>query len=321
MRHKRHSDIDPRVLAQAAEWFALFRSGHAQHSETAQWQAWLTEHPDHQAAWTRVEFHIDRFKSLPPKTALAVLTAPDMQRRRAIKNLLLLGVIGLSSWQFSRGRYWQEWTSDYHVAQGETKTITLADGSTVNLDSGSALNVEFNVGLRRLQLISGEIYIETAKDNTGWHRPFVVDTQDGRVKALGTRFSVSQQTNYSQVAVFAESVEIQPSNPNTPKQLLRAGQEARFVFNRVELIQPIKIDKPAWSQGVIVADNIPLSEFLLQLNRYRKGYVTCAPEIASMRIIGSFPLKDTDKILASLETNLPVKLTNPLPFLVKVLPR
>ncbi|OAI10299.1 FecR domain-containing protein [Methylomonas methanica] len=321
MQHKRHPEIDPRVLAQAAEWFALFRSGQAQHSETAQWQAWLAEHPDHRAAWARVEFYIDRFKSLPPKAALAGLTAPDLQRRRAIKNLVLLGAVGLASWQFSRGRYWQEWTSDYPVAQGQIQTVTLADGSTVILDSGSALNVEFSMDLRRLQLVSGEIYIETAKDNADWQRPFVVDTQDGRVRALGTRFSVSQQADHSQVAVFADSVEIQPSNPNTPKQLLRAGQEARFVANQVEPIQQIKLDKPAWSQGVIVADNIPLSEFLLQLNRYRKGYVTCAPEIADMRIIGSFPLKDTDKILASLATNLPVKLTSPLPYWVKVLPR
>lgn len=197
----------------------------------------------------------------------------------------------------------------------------MGDGSTVILDSGSALNVEFSLDLRRLQLVSGEIYIETAKDNAGWHRPLVVDTLDGRVMALGTRFSVSQQSDYSQVAVFADSVEIQPANPSTPKQRLRAGQETRFVSTRIELIQQIKLDRPAWSQGVIVADNIPLSEFLLQLNRYRRGYVTCAPEIADMRIIGSFPLKDTDKILASLETNLPVKLTSPLPFWVKVLPR
>jgi transmembrane sensor len=321
MQLKRHSDIDPCVLAQAAEWFALFRSGHAEHSETAQWQAWLAEHPDHQAAWSRVEFHIDRFKSLPPKAALAALSAPDLQRRRAIKNLALLGAVGLTSWQFSGARYWQVWTADYHVAQGQIQTVTLADGSTLILDSGSALNVEFGTDLRRLQLVSGEIYVETAKDNSGWQRPFVVDTQDGRVRALGTRFSVRQQAEHSQVAVFADTVEIQPSHPSAPKQLLHGGQEARFASQRVESIQPIKLDRPAWSQGVIEADNIPLSEFLLQLNRYRKGYVTCAPEIADMRIIGSFPLKDTDRILASLETNLPIKITNPLPLWVKVLPR
>ncbi len=321
MQHKRHPQIDPRVLAQAAEWFALFRSGQVQPNDTAQWQIWLAAHPDHQAAWSRVEFHIDRFKSLPPKAALAALTAPDLQRRRAIKNLLVLGAVGLTSWQFSRAGYWQAWTADYHIAQGQIQTVTLADGSTLILDSGTALNVEFSADLRRLQLVSGKVYIETAKDKAGWQRPFVVDTQNGRVRALGTRFSVSQQADHSQVAVFADTVEIQPSAPNTPKQLLRAGQEVQFTSHSVEPTQPIKLDRPAWSQGVIVADNIPLSEFLLQLNRYRKGYVTCAPEIADMRIIGSFPLKDTDKILASLATNLPVKLTSPLPYWVKVLPR
>ena len=321
MQNKHRPEIDPRILAEAAEWFALFRSGSANQSETTQWKIWLDKHPDHRAAWDRVEFHIDRFKSLPPKVSLAALTAPDLSRRRAIQNLLMLGVVGLSSWQFARSRYWQEWTADYHVAQSEAKTITLADGSTVILDSGSALNVKFTMDLRQLQLVTGEIYIETAPDNTDRYRPFVVDTQEGRVRALGTRFSVSQQADYSQVAVFADKVEIQPASPNTLKQILSAGQEARFISTRVEPIQPNNLDQPAWSQGVIIADNIPLSEFLLQLNRYRKGYVTCAPEIADMRIIGSFPLKDTDRILASLETNLPVKLSNPFPYWVKVLPR
>lgn len=315
------SNLDPRILAQAAEWYALFRSGQVRPIETAQWQAWLAEHPDHRIAWSRVEFQIERFKLLPPKAALVALSAPDLQRRRAIKKLVLLGAVGMSSWHFSHGRYWQQWRSNYHVLQGEPQTISLSDGSTVILDSGSALNVEFSMNLRRLQLVAGEIYIETAKDNTGWQRPLVVDTQDGRVRALGTRFSVSQQADYSRVAVFADSVEIQPSYPNTPKQRLHAGQEVRFVSNRIDSVQPIELSRPAWSQGVIVANNIPLSEFLLQLSRYRKGYVTCAAEIADMRIIGSFPLKDTDKILASLETNLPVKITTPLPFWVKVLPR
>ncbi|MFA5985030.1 MAG: FecR domain-containing protein [Methylococcaceae bacterium] len=321
MQKQQRLEIDPLILAQAAEWYALFRSGQMLQSDTVKWQAWLAEHSDHRAAWDRVEFYIDRFKSLPPKTALAALTAPDMQRRRAIKTMVLLGIVGLSGWQFTRGRYWQIWTSDYHVAQGDIKTIVLTDGSTVILDSGSALNIEFTKGLRRLKLLSGEVYIETARDNVGWQRPFVVDTLDGRVMALGTRFSVSQQAGYSQVAVFADAVEILPTNANTLKQVLRAGQEARFVSAHVESIQQNTLDRPAWSVGVIVADNIPLSEFLLQLSRYRKGYVTCAPEIADMRIIGSFPLKQTDRILASLAANLPVKLSNPLPFWVKILPR
>ncbi|WGS85386.1 FecR domain-containing protein [Methylomonas sp. UP202] len=321
MQNQRRVTIDPQILAQAAEWYAILRKGQAHPTEQAEWEIWLTEHPDHQTAWARVEFHADRLKSLPPKAALVALTAPDLQRRRAIKNLVLLGAVGLSSWQFSRSRYWQAWTADYHIAQGETKTIALEDGSKVMLDSGSALNVEFSMDLRRLQLLAGEIYIETAKDNIGWHRPLVVDTQDGRVRALGTRFSVNKQPDYSHVSVYANSVEIQPTDPTASKQLLQAGQETQFVTTRVDPTHSVKLNQPAWSQGVIVADNIPLSEFLLQLNRYRKGYVTCAPEIADLRIFGSFPLKDTDKILSNLQANLPIKLSSPFPYWVKILPR
>ncbi len=189
------------------------------------------------------------------------------------------------------------------------------------MDSGSAVNVDFSVNLRRLQLVKGEIYIETAPDKVGWKRSFVVDTLEGRVQALGTRFSVSQHENRTQVAVFQDAVEIQPADAMTVKQTLRAGQQAQFSANHIEPIHRHSQEKPAWTQGFIVADDLPLSEFLLQLSRYRPGYITCDPEIADLRIIGSYPLKDTDRILAFLEANLPVKLLHPLPFWVKVLPR
>ncbi len=235
--------------------------------------------------------------------------------------MVLLGVAGLSGWQMYRGRYWQEWSADQHTALGENKTITLADGSTVVMDSGSAVNVDFSVNLRRLQLVKGEIYVETAADTVGWKRPFVVDTLQGRVQALGTRFSVSQHENRTQVAVFQDAVEIQPADTTSAKQTLRAGQQVQFASNHIEPIHRHSQEKPAWTEGFIVADDLPLSEFLLQLSRYRPGYITCDPEIADLRIIGSYPLKDTDKVLAFLEANLPVKLSHPLPFWVKVLPR
>ncbi|OAI11231.1 hypothetical protein A1507_03265 [Methylomonas koyamae] len=321
MRHKNNPDIAPRILAQAAEWFALFGSGEAHQDDTAKWQAWLAAHPDHRAAWARVEFYTDKFRALPPKAAYAALDAPDLYRRRAIKNLLLLGAVGLGSWQVSRSGIWHEWTADYQTAAGESQTLALPDGSTAILDSGSALNLAFSADWRRLQLLSGEIYIETAPDQSGRQRPFVVDTEDGRVRALGTRFSVSQQQGGSRVAVFADAVEIQPAHGSVPKQVLRAGQQTAFSANRIETVQSNPLDRPAWTQGVLIADDMPLGEFLLQLSRYRRGYVTCSPEIAGLRIVGSFPLQDTDHILASLEAALPIKLSHPLPYWVKVLPR
>lgn len=314
-------EIHPGILAEAAEWFAVLGSGAVSKAEMEQWQAWLQAHPDHQAAWSKVEFFTHKFQHLPAHAASAALNQPDLYRRRTLKTLAVFGAIGFTSWQISRGRYLQAWSADYQTALGAGKTIILADGSKVTLDTASAFNVDFTTELRRLQLVSGEIYIETAADNAGMHRPFVVDSREGRVRALGTRFSVRQLPGNSQVSVFADAVEIQPGKPGSNKLILHAGQATDFNSERIDAVADINVERPAWSQGLLLADNLPLSEFLLQLNRYRHGYVTCDPQIAGLRIVGSFPLNDTDRVLAMLAETLPVKISNPLPLWVKVLPR
>lgn len=314
-------EIHPGILAQAAEWFAVLGSGAVSKAETEQWQAWLQAHPDHQAAWARVEYFSGKFQHLPARAASAALNQPDLYRRRTLKTLAVFGAIGFTSWQISRGRYLQAWTADYQTALGAGKTITLADGSKVSLDTDSAFNVEYTDELRRLQLVSGEIYIETAPDNAGIHRPFVVDSREGRIRALGTRFSVRQLSGNSQVSVFADAVEIEPGKPGSNKRVLHAGQTTDFTQEQIDPAVAVNEERPAWTQGFLLADNLPLSEFLLQLNRYRHGYITCDPQIAGLRIVGSFPLNDTDRVLAMLAETLPVKIAKPLPLWVKVLPR
>ncbi|AEG01119.1 FecR domain-containing protein [Methylomonas methanica] len=321
MLNPERPDIHPGILAQAAEWFAVLGSGAVSNSETAQWQAWLQAHPDHQAAWARVEYFSGKFQHLPVHAASAALNQPDLYRRRTLKALAVFGAIGFTSWQLARGRYLQAWSADYQTALGSSRTVILADGSKVSLDTDSALNVEFTGELRRLQLVSGEIYIETAPDNSGMHRPFVVDSQEGRVGALGTRFSVRQLSGNSQVSVFADAVEIEPGKPGSNKRVLHAGQSTGFTQERIDPAAAVNEDRPAWTQGFLLADNMPLSEFLLQLNRYRHGYVTCDPRIAGLRIVGSFPLSDTDRVLTMLAETLPVKISSPMPLWVKVLPR
>lgn len=321
MLKPRRTDIHPSILAEAAEWFAILGSGQVSKTEIEQWQAWLNAHPDHQAAWSRVEFFTHKLQNLPSQAASAALNQPDLYRRRTLKALAIFGAIGLFGWQISQSRYLQAWTADYQTAVGATQTITLTDGSKVILDTDSAFNVEYTPELRKLQLVSGAIYIETAPDNAGLHRPFVVDSQEGRIRALGTRFSVRQLPGNSQVSVFADAVEIQPSKPEASKLTLHAGQTTRFNTEQTEAVTAMRTDRPAWTQGFLLADNMPLSEFLLQLNRYRHGYITCDPRIADLRIVGAFPLNDTERVLAMLEETLPVKISNPLPLWVKVLPR
>lgn len=310
--------ISPDVLAEAAEWFALLGSGSSSQTDHEQWQAWLAAKPEHRAAWQRVEFFTHKFNGLPAQASLSALNPPDLQRRQALKALVVFCAVGLSSWQIWRQRYWQEWMADYRSGVGEILTITLADGSLVTLDTASAIDVDFSQNLRRLTLVQGEVYIETAPDNSGVHRPFVVDCVEGRVQALGTRFSVRQQANDCHAAVYQGAINIQPAGNTALSQTLKAGQATNFTHQQIDIVNNIEAHQPAWSQGMLVADNLSLSEFVIQLNRYRHGYITCAPDIAHLRIVGSFPLNDQERILAVLQETLPVSVSKQTPWWVRI---
>lgn len=318
MLQKNSRDINPAVLAEAAEWFALLGSESSTQTDHEQWQAWLAAKPEHRAAWQRVEFFTHKFNGLPAQASLSALNSPDLQRRQALKTLVVICAVGLTGWQVWRQGYWQEWTADYRSGVGEIRTITLADGSLVTLDTASAIDVDFTSSIRRLHLVRGEVYIETAPDNSGVHRPFVVDCAEGRVRALGTRFSVRQQPNNCHAAVYQGAITIQPAGNAALSQTLKAGQAANFSRQQIELSNKIEANQPAWSQGMLLADNLPLSEFVVQLNHYRQGYITCAPEIANLRIVGSFPLNDQERILAVLQETLPVRVSKQTSWWVRI---
>ncbi|MEQ1635896.1 MAG: FecR domain-containing protein [Methylococcales bacterium] len=311
-------DINPSVLAEAAEWFALLGAASTSPKDHEQWQAWLAAKPEHRAAWQRVEFFTHKFNSLPAQTSLSALNSPDLQRRQALKTLAVFCAVGLSSWQVWRQGYWQEWTADYRSGVGEIQTFTLADGSLITLDTDSAIDVDFTQNLRRLRLVRGEVYIETAPDTSSVHRPFVVDCAAGRVRAIGTRFSVREQATDCHAAVYQGAINIQPAANPALSQTLKAGQAANFTRQQIAIIKKIEAHQPAWSQGVLLADNLPLSEFVIQLNRYRHGYITCAPDIAHLRIVGAFPLNDQERILAVLQETLPISVSKQTPWWVRI---
>ena len=320
MLKKNRFEINSQILAEAAEWFAVLGSDQVSKSEREQWQAWLASHPDHQLAWSRVEYLTHTFDDLPPKATSDTLNSPDLNRRRILKTAIL-GTLSLSTWELWQQEYLQQLSADYNTEIGVTRSITLTDGSQISLDTNTAINVEFTSTLRKVQLISGEIYIKTAPDNANFYRPLVVDTHQGRVLAMGTRFSVNQQSNETQVKVFEEAVEIQPSKLELNQRLtLKAGQSTDFTQLKIKPLQPIYNNQPAWTQGILLADNLRLNDFLIQLNRYRRGFVTCTPEIADIRIVGSFPINDINRILAMLEETLPIKISSPLPLWVRILP-
>jgi transmembrane sensor len=312
------------TLEQAAEWFAVLRSGAASDDEKARWQAWLDVREENRLAWQRVE-SISNGLSLPkmePAAANAALDAAALQRRRAIKMLSLLAVTGLTCWE-ARNTYPVQtilagFNADYRSAVGEVRDLTLADGTRLWLNTDSALDEHYDERIRRVKLRKGEVMIATNPDDRSPARPFIIESAEGSLRALGTRFNVRQLEGKTRLSVFEGRVEIVPRDPDAASKIIESGEQVDFTRNEIMAVMPAGSTSEAWTQGLLVADNMPLGELVTELARYRSGYLACDPAIAQLRVVGGFPLKRPDQALAMLEASLPIQVHRTMPWWVTV---
>ena len=315
------------VLQEAAEWFALLRSSGVADQDVERWRNWLAADAAHRQAWARVEAISGKFEHLPtddkPAARQVLDSAAERQarRRRAIRLLSLLGATGIGAWSIARFTPWQAWTAAYRTGTGESREVRLADGARLWLNTATAVDVDYSVALRRIVLRAGEILAHTRPDDAVPARPFVVDTDHGRLQALGTRFSARQLDGAGRVAVFDGAVEIRPRHPAASTRIVRAGEQVRFTANGAEPAAPADMARSAWTRGLLIAENMRLADFLSELSRYRHGYLGCDPKVADLRIVGTYALADTDRVLAALEATLPVRVRASLPWWVVVEPR
>ncbi|MFQ1063501.1 FecR domain-containing protein [Bordetella trematum] len=299
--------ISDRVADEAAEWLTLLMDQQADEALRQRWQAWLASHPDHERAWRHVETVSLRLQSLQAGAGYQVLSpyaAPRQRSRRRLIGLAFLGLgAGGASIAVGRSQTWRVHTADYRAETGRQRLVRLDDGSLVRLNTASAIDVRFNAQQRSLRLLAGEIEVTTGPPEA---RPFFVETAQGRIQALGTRFSVRQREHDSSVAVLEHSVAITPCRDDQA-YILHAGQQTSFQRKRVQPAQPLNAADTAWLRGQLVATDMRLADFLAELARYRPGLLRCHPDVAELRLSGVFPLEDTDRILATLPSVLPVQ--------------
>lgn len=312
-------------LQQAAEWFAVLSSGTATEQQRQHWQSWLDARVEHRSAWARVESIDQRLGVLSAeagrRTAAGALQSAAQtlrKRRRALGSLgalcaLLLGGRLLHGLPPVRQTL-AAWRADYRTGIGEQRAETLADGSRLWLDTDSAADVRYDAGLRRIVLHGGALLVRTAADAA--RRPLVVDTAHGRLRALGTWFSVRQYDGHTHLAVFAGAVEIRPATPGAATRRVDAGQQASFTDAAATPPEALTQARPQWQEGILIADEMPLADFLAELGRYRRGHLGCAPEITHLKVVGAYPLGDTDRALELLATALPLRIRRTLPWWV-----
>lgn len=309
--------LQARVLDEAAEWLMRLHDSGATDADRAACERWRQADPQHALAWERAERLLGKLGGLPAALAMPALDRPRSHRaqRRAtvarLAALLAVAPAGWLAWQAWYAADQRGWGADLRTATGERRTEHLADGSRLLLDTASAVDIRFDGALRLLSLRQGAISIETAADTATPHRPFVVDTAHGRLRALGTRFTVRQEGGRAdggpvRLAVTEGAVEVTLRGAASPALVVQAGQQTVLRAGEVTAPQPLQPEATAWTHGMLMADAMPLAAFCAELSRYRPGLLQCAPEVRALRVSGSFPLGDTDRTLTMLASTYPV---------------
>lgn len=317
-------EISDSVADEAAEWLTLIMSDEATEFDQAELLRWRGAHPDHERAWVHIEDVLGQIKGVNSAVAyktlspLTNLDAPDSPgRRKAIHTLLWMGAIGVSAFTASRTSFVKQQVADYRTGTGEQRRIELDDGTVVTLNTATAINVQFGANLRLITLIAGEVMIVTGHKSDDL-RPFVVETAEGNIRALGTQFSVYQRDNKTTVAVLDSAVEVSLHPSLSNYQRIQSGEQLTFARTNIGKVSPVTEQASAWMRGQIIADEMSLDDFLQELSRYRPGILRCEPEVAHLRFSGVFPLADTDRILAVLPNVLPVKVSSRSRYWVRV---
>ncbi len=314
------------VLVQAAEWYAALRDEAAVPASRRAWQEWLAQSPEHARAWHYIEAagrRFDLLRSGDQRAAAAGLRAARtaVGRRRVLGGLASIGGLGLAAWMGWRHMLLPDavmaWGADFRTAVGERRELTLVDGTRIWINTDSALNVDYRLDGRHLRLLTGEILVQTGADEAG--RPFFVDTRNGRLQPLGTRFSVYQGSSATHLEVFEHNVEILTAAGQSRR--VAAGQRVEFSATLISPVEPASVAREAWSRGVLLANDISLLELVGELNRYRRGHIAVSPEVAGLSVVGVYPADDPEHALDMLAGTLPIRIRRPLAWWYAIEPR
>jgi transmembrane sensor len=310
------------ALKTASLWFVQLTSGEVTDADRLAWQAWRQQDPANEYAWQQVEKVTRKFSvpGISPAVGLATLERPNSPaRRRALQQLAVIFAVGGASWAGYRHTPWQAWSADFETAVGEQRKINLQDGSQLTLNTNSAVDIFFTQQERRVSLRKGEILIETAQEKTDLYRPFIAATQHGNAIALGTRFTLRTDNTSSRVSLYDGAVDIHiASSSSKATHRLHAGEAIDFTAGEFSLLTVLLSSQPHWLNGILVADDMPLNNFIEEVARYRHGVLSGDASLDNMRISGAFPIDNTDRILDSLTTTLPVKVQRFTDYWVKV---
>jgi transmembrane sensor len=343
------------ILEEASTWFVELSERRLTDKVREQFSDWLRASPEHVRAYLQISAlwedtpllgkGAEDVEALIARTRAAgnvVRVGKDRQPlsvrsrrfvtplRSALAASLVLVAVGITFWLQQRGVY--------ETAIGEQRSLTLADGSTIELNAQSRVRVHFTAAERSIDLLEGQVLFHVTHDTA---RPFIVHSGAASVRAVGTQFDVDRVSGETvvtvvegRVAVLPDSL-LQPVSANAVDSsapyisapdfaltgpggarglLLTAGEQVTLTAQAAS--RPTRTDVAAaiaWTQRKLVFASSPLTQVADEYNRYhQKRIVIRDRRLASFLVSGVFSATDSRAFVAFLraQPNLTVHETD-----------
>lgn len=336
--------MNKQIIEEAAEWFVEFSTGEADRTTKQAFDEWLRKSPEHVRvylellplwedaalpvpgehssadeliAWarkpenivpwsgTRDSKELGENSNRTNRTAERPPGSRPLLPRSALAACVALAVVVVGSvfWSLTRGE-------TYATGVGEQRIIKLDDGSTVELNTASRVRVHFSAHQRDLDLVAGQALFRVAKDPT---RPFIVASNDTRIRAVGTEFDVYRRESDTTVTVLEGQVAVLNNTARgaagdlaaTP---LSAGEQITVKASMAAASPPLPkranvVATTAWTQHRLVFDSTPLTMVAAEFNRYNTRHLIVEEKgLSEFHISGSFASTDPSSLLRFLET-------------------
>ncbi|MBJ7538948.1 DUF4880 domain-containing protein [Marinomonas transparens] len=312
-------------LETASEWFAVLSDESASAAEREAWRQWLEADAEHRKAWQQVESVGAMFSAFQGqnvhRSAAHVLSSS--QTREVSRRQLMKGVMGMAGIASLGWLGWQQtplpsmvtaWSADFHTMTGEVSQFELDDGSKVWLNTNSAMNRTYTSTLRQLSLLEGEAFLAVNGESDS--RLFSIACEQAILTSTGlnSRFCVRHLANQQAIlAVYEGAISLAPLASHQVIEV-RAGEQVVFNDTLVDKITSVSAIHESWTRGLLVVDDMTLSDFVAEVGRYRHGYINLDPSIASLRVIGTYPAQDASLVFDMLENAFPIRIKRLLPW-------
>lgn len=302
--------------AQAADWFARLLASDVSARDLEAFERWCAASEDNADAYAAVAADHDFARLLADDPVITDATRKARilfarhDRRGGLRRLVALAAaalvavaIGAVGWRMHRN---EGATEALATAIGKQRTVTLADGTRLVLDTNTRLDVRLGDKAREIVLREGRIDVDVARDP----RPFSVVSGRGVVRDIGTRFEVERHGEDVAVTLLSGAVNVSLAGAGETK--LVPGQQARFGATGGIIVADAEAldDAARWTEGTLVFKQRRLGDLIADVNRYSTVQIRLADRsLADLRVSGVFHVGDQAALLEALRKGWSISTT------------